>query len=154
MCSKFVHICFDVLAFPIEKICDSVVEGWVYDPMIRPGCGGVEAAADFVLALRARLEITQSFSYAVVDALVVTGFEMQTMKISETTPVPPIEGIVAAETNSRRDRLSFKTAEDDDKVFGHSFRYFGEKLSIQIGIAAPTKKRVRVKVENSFPLFG
>ena len=72
-----------MLALPVEKICDSVVESRIYDPMIRPGCGWVEAATNLVLTLRARFEITQFFSYAVVDSLVVTGFEMQTMKIPQ-----------------------------------------------------------------------
>ncbi len=80
-----------MLTLPVEEICDSVAEGWVYDPVIRPGCGWAEATANLVFALRTGLEMAQPFSDAVVDSLVVAGFEMQAMKIRETAPVPSID---------------------------------------------------------------
>jgi len=119
-----------------QEIFDRLVEHWFAEPVIRPGCGGREAAADLVLSLCAGLEAAESLANAVVDALVVTRLEVQAVKVREAAPVAAEERIVAAKADGRRDRAALESREDDDETFGHFLRDDVEELAVEIRLAA------------------
>src|SRR6185295_1169666 len=95
------HVRIDVPCFPTKKIGDGPVKLSIAQPVIRPRGLRREAAADLVLALRARLELLQARANAVVDALVVARLEVQAVEIGDAAPVPAIQRVGAAEADRR-----------------------------------------------------
>src|SRR3546814_6212603 len=63
-----------------------------------------EAARDLVHALGAGLERRQSFAQAVLDALVVSGLEVQSRQLPERAPVASVQRVRAAPAQRAGDR--------------------------------------------------
>src|SRR5258708_8230818 len=104
MSLDFLGVGVDRLPLALEVLLDGVAELPVRDVVRRPGDGGLETTADFVLALGARLEARDAMLDTELNALVVAGFEVQAVLIGGPAPVAAEQGILTPNTNPPRPR--------------------------------------------------
>src|SRR5690606_30230764 len=98
------HVAVDVSPLLGEVAADGAEELGAGEPVGGPGRDRGEAAGDLVLALGARLEPRQPLLDAVLDTLVIAGFEVQRVVVPVAAPVAPVERIAADVEHGRRDR--------------------------------------------------
>ena len=97
MLHQCVVVLLDRWYLTAQKVCHCVVKAVVVELVPRACVGRQKAARDFVLALRARFEQTEVVLDAVVNALVVTGLEVQRAVLCSATPVASVQGVAATE---------------------------------------------------------
>src|SRR5690349_4189484 len=78
-------------------LAQRIAEAFVRDPVPAAHERRQEAARELVFALRAGLETGQAFAQAVLDALVVAGFEVQSRHGFGRAPVAAVERVAAAQ---------------------------------------------------------
>src|SRR5215469_6548052 len=91
----FAEVSRHQMLFPPEVLVNGRLEFRPGQPVLRPGVGGLEAAADFVLALGTGVEMLQALADAPFDALVVAGLEVQAVIFLLRAPVAAVEGVAA-----------------------------------------------------------
>jgi hypothetical protein len=64
--------------------------------------GGQESSGQLVFALCARFEAGKAFAQAILDALVVAGFEMKAGDVLASPPVASVQGVATAHAQSAR----------------------------------------------------
>jgi hypothetical protein len=133
------------LAFALEVLLDGVTELAVGDVMRRPGDGGLEAPADFVLTLRAWLEAGDAVLDAELDTLVIARLEVQTVVIRCRSPISSEQRILTAEEYRRGDgRVPVHGKFHHQRILERTCGLC-EKRSRQIGLVAVAKKCIPVK---------
>ena len=75
----------------------------------------IKTAFEFVLTLGSGIKDLQGIFNAVVNALVIAGFEMQIHVVCIAAPVSTIEGIFPGEENSSSNTLAIEFCEDKKK---------------------------------------
>src|SRR5579859_4769581 len=85
----------DLMLFPPEVFVNGGVEFRPRQPVGGISVDRLEAAADFMLPLSARIEVLKPVADAVLDALVVAGFEMQAVELLLRAPMAAVKGICA-----------------------------------------------------------
>src|ERR1700731_1928138 len=113
--------------------------------MRRPGEGGLETAADFVLALRSRLEPRHLVLDAELDSLVVARLEMQTVVILSGAPVAAEQSICRPEEYRGSDRFPGAHRELHHQRVAHGPRRFAEEGSRQIRLVPVPQKGIPMK---------
>lgn len=88
--SRAHNVGVDVLLFILQEVFNGVRKSRMLYPVAGPGMHGREAALDFVLALRARINTRDLVADAIVDALVIAGFKMQKPVFLGAAPVAAI----------------------------------------------------------------
>ena len=147
------HVGVDVVVFLVEESSDRLRESGVGDPVAGPGRRGREAAAQLVFALGARFESAQSFTDAVIDALVVAGLEVEAVVVGQTPPVTAVQRVVAAKTDGRGNGPPAEARKHDHHALRHGARDLGEEFAIEVGRPAAAQKRVRVVLVNRVPVL-
>src|SRR5690606_34358659 len=137
-----------------QELLNGAVEARIREPVPGPRRGRREAAADLVLALNAGLELREPLANAVLDPLVIAGFEVQAVEIGETAPVAAVERADGVEADRGGDRRPLVPSEDHEHVLRHRPRDLGEQLAVEIGFAAAEQKRARVEGEDQVPVLG
>src|SRR6187402_3644164 len=94
----FVH----VRTFAPQIVTNRGTEARIHDPVHGPGVRRNEPPAHLVFALRAGFETRDAALDAELDALVVTGFEMQAVVLRARAPVAAVQRLGAPEENCGR----------------------------------------------------
>ena len=105
-----------VTLFLIQVMADGGEEFRPRKPMRRPGADRHEATADLMLALRPRLEAGYPVRDTVVDALVITGLEVQCVVVRFAAPVTSVECVPSLVENSCRDGRTISLRKDKELV--------------------------------------
>src|SRR5690242_16013369 len=103
---RLVEISVHLMLFPLQEFVNGGVEFRPRQPVGGIGVGGFEAAANLVFPLGTGVEVLQSGADAVLDALVITGLEMQAVELLYRAPVPAIERVTTLEADGRRHGLA------------------------------------------------
>ncbi len=106
MPDQFPAIMFHPDGFVLDVLADQIPETFVGDPVRRPGFGGQKTTGDLVFALGAGFEALQAVVNAVFQSLVVTGFEVQAVKVGATAPVTAIQCFRSADVEGAGHVLS------------------------------------------------
>jgi len=129
-----------VASFSFQIFLDSRKEFGPGQPMSRPGGGRREATADLVLALRSWFKSLALFFNAVVDSLVVTGFEMQRVVVRIGAPVSTIQCLFGVVEKCRCYWQAIFFGDNDKKIPGKTCRHLKEKIKTEIGERPPSQK--------------
>ena len=139
----FVH----VRAFAPQVVANGGPEAWIDDPVHGPGVRRDEAAAHLVFALRAGLEARDAALDAELDALVVTGFEMQAVVLLARAPVAAVQRRRALQKNTADRRgLAVVARALDHELLAERLRHRAEERARQIGLMAVPQERVAMQV--------
>ena len=88
---------------------------------------------------------------AVVDSLVVAGFEMQCVVVTVAAPVTPVEYLFALKKYGGRDRLAIFFGENDQNVFRQLLADRSEELLIEVGQGTALHERAADQCVNDGP---
>src|SRR5581483_7307043 len=99
MCLDFFGVGVHGLPLALEILLDGVAKLAIGNVVRRPGDGGLEAAADFVLALGPGLKAGNAALDAEFDALVIAGLEVQAVVIRRGPPVAAEQRLLTPEEN-------------------------------------------------------
>ena len=115
----------------------------IADPVRGPSVGRFETARDFVFALCAGFKARESIGDAVFDALQITGFEMQAVKVAVRTPVPAVQRVATSKANRHGHHCLLPHGANDDHGFRHGPRDGFKETRGQIMLVTVTRKRQR-----------
>src|SRR5690606_34629912 len=132
---KGLHVVDHAAPLAAQEITDGPAKAFVLYPVGGPGGGGQEPAADLVLPLGTRLEAAQAMGDAVLDALVVTGLEMQAVELLPAAPVAAVQGVLAAEIDGAGHGSALVMGEHQYQLLTHGASEFLEEGLAQGGDA-------------------
>src|SRR5579871_999344 len=115
------------------------------------GDRGYESPRDLVLPLSAGFEALQSLLDAVLDALVVAGFEMQAVKIAAGSPIASVQRLAADKENGHRDRFRADARDLQHHLRRDRARDALEEIQVQVRLMSVPVKGVGVEAINRFP---
>ena len=91
MLSQIFYTLTNLAAFFLNKCRDRIPEPTVSDPVSRPCGDRQEPPANLVFALGSGFETGKPFFYAEFDALIITGFKVQSWDFFGATPVATVQ---------------------------------------------------------------
>src|SRR6202012_4300877 len=91
-------------SFTYQIIFNCFAKAPIDDVVSRPGQRRLKSTTDLVIALRAGVESGDALLDAELDALVVTGLEMQAVVVVGAAPVAPEQGVPGPEEDGGSDR--------------------------------------------------
>ena len=138
----FVH----VRTFAPQIVANRGPEARIHDPVHGPGVRRDEPAAHLVFALRAGFEARDAALDAELDALVVTGFEMQAVVLRVRAPVAAVQRRGAPEKHCDRRGLAVVTRALDHEFLTERLRHRPEERAGQVGLMAVPQERVAMQV--------
>tara|TARA_B100001105_G_scaffold204070_1_gene167835 strand:- start:82 stop:468 length:387 start_codon:yes stop_codon:yes gene_type:complete len=113
------HIQFELSGFLLTKSRYRIVEAGIIDMMQGRQPAGDEAPGHLVLTLGTGVKAVEASRKAVLDTLVVTGLEVQTVGQHLAAPVATVEGSGSLKAERGGHRAAFNKSLNKHKVFRH-----------------------------------
>jgi hypothetical protein len=126
--------------FVVEISSDCIGKLFSFKPVRRPGRDRLKSATDLVFALGAGFENLLAILYAIVDSLVVAGFEVQGVVICIGAPVPSIQCRITDVKYGGRDRAPVALCENDENLLWQGSGYLDKEIEIEIWQGTATEK--------------
>ena len=99
------------------------------------------------------LKALQIVRYAIIYALIVASFKVQTVEIFVAAPIAPEQGIAAFKHYGACDTYALVFCEHYDDIVSHGFTHFAEELYIKRWCAPFSIERIQIEANDIAPVF-